>query len=73
MDVLDSFSNIKIIFTAPNADTDGRVIKQMIEDFTAPSKQQQIKGPEHYARHTKPQFSKSNESTILNLFYRLGI
>ena len=48
-------------------------LKQMIEDFTAPSKQQQIKGPEHYARHTKPQFSKSNESTILNLFYRLGI
>ena len=40
--VLDSFSNIKIIFTAPNADTDGRIIKQMIEDFVLEHKERSI-------------------------------
>ncbi|MBZ0156712.1 MAG: UDP-N-acetylglucosamine 2-epimerase [Alphaproteobacteria bacterium] len=32
---LDYFKNVKIIFTKPNADTDGRVICQMIDDYVA--------------------------------------
>ena len=33
LDVLDSLKDTKIIFTVPNADTDGRIIIEMIDDF----------------------------------------
>jgi GDP/UDP-N,N'-diacetylbacillosamine 2-epimerase (hydrolysing) len=33
LDVLDKLEDIKLIFTEPNADTEGRIIKQMIADF----------------------------------------
>jgi GDP/UDP-N,N'-diacetylbacillosamine 2-epimerase (hydrolysing) len=35
LDVLDKLEDIKLIFTEPNADTEGRVIKQMIADFVS--------------------------------------
>lgn len=33
LDALDYFEDIKIIFTLPNSDTDGRIIIKMIEDY----------------------------------------
>ena len=33
LNALDTLKNTKIIFTAPNADTDGRIIKRMIDKF----------------------------------------
>ena len=35
LDVLDKLKDIKLIFTEPNADTEGRIIKQMIADFVS--------------------------------------
>ena len=35
LDVLDKLEDIKLIFTEPNADTEGRVIKLMIADFVS--------------------------------------
>lgn len=32
---LDHFSDAKVIFTKPNADTDGRIIAQMIDDYVS--------------------------------------
>lgn len=33
LEAIDSISNLKVIFTKANADTDGRVINQMIDDY----------------------------------------
>lgn len=33
LDALDHFSEVKIIFTMPNADTNGRVLSQMIDEY----------------------------------------
>ena len=35
LDVLDDLRDIYLIFTMPNADSDGRVIKQMIDEFVS--------------------------------------
>jgi GDP/UDP-N,N'-diacetylbacillosamine 2-epimerase (hydrolysing) len=35
LDAISTFENLQIIFTKANADTDGRVINQMIDDFVA--------------------------------------
>lgn len=40
--VLDGLNDTKIIFTAPNADTDGRIIMQMIDDFVLSHKDRSI-------------------------------
>ncbi|MCM3590173.1 UDP-N-acetylglucosamine 2-epimerase [Brevibacillus borstelensis] len=39
---LDSFSDAKLIFTKPNADTDGRVISQMIDEFVSENRERAI-------------------------------
>ena len=38
LDVLDNLQDVYLIFTMPNADTDSRVIKKMIDDFVAVNK-----------------------------------
>lgn len=35
LDTLDTFNNIYLIFTLPNADSDGRIIKDMIDEFVS--------------------------------------
>jgi len=35
LEVLDYFKNIYLIFTMPNSDTDGRIIKRMIDEFVS--------------------------------------
>ena len=35
LDVLDELKDINLIFTMPNSDTDGRIIKDMIDDFVS--------------------------------------
>ena len=40
--VLDDIEDIYLIFTMPNADSDGRIIKQMIEEFVASNKEKSI-------------------------------
>lgn len=42
LDVLGGISDINIIFTMPNADSGGRIIKQMIEDFVDRHKKRSI-------------------------------
>jgi len=42
LDVMDDIKDINIIFTMPNADSDGRIIKQMIDKFVSNHKQRSI-------------------------------
>jgi GDP/UDP-N,N'-diacetylbacillosamine 2-epimerase (hydrolysing) len=42
LDVLDKSRDIYLIFTMPNADSDGRIIKQMIDKFVSNNKQRSI-------------------------------
>ena len=42
LNVLGGLNDINIIFTAPNADTDSRIIKQMINDFVLSHKNMSI-------------------------------
>jgi GDP/UDP-N,N'-diacetylbacillosamine 2-epimerase (hydrolysing) len=42
LDVLHDLENIYLIFTMPNADSDGRIIKQMIDEFVSSHKQRSI-------------------------------
>ena len=42
LDVLNDFDDTKIVFTAPNADTDDRIIKQMINDIVLSHKDRSI-------------------------------
>ena len=42
LDVLSDFNDIYLIFTMPNADSDGRIIKQMIDEFVSCNKQRSI-------------------------------
>ncbi len=42
LDALDELDDTYIIFTAPNADTDGRIIKQMINDFVLRHKDRSV-------------------------------
>ena len=35
LDVLHNLENVYLIFTMPNADSDGRIIKQMIDEFVS--------------------------------------
>ena len=35
LDILDELKDIQLIFTMPNSDTDGRIIKNMINDFVS--------------------------------------
>jgi len=42
LDVLDKLRDIYLIFTMPNADSDGRIIKQMIDKFVSNNKQRSI-------------------------------
>lgn len=38
LDAIDSLTNLHIIFTKPNADTDGRIISKMIDDYVVSHK-----------------------------------
>ena len=42
LDVLDDLKDIYIIFTMPNSDSDGRIIKQMIDEFVSSHDQRSI-------------------------------
>jgi GDP/UDP-N,N'-diacetylbacillosamine 2-epimerase (hydrolysing) len=42
LDVLDDLKNVYLIFTMPNADSDGRIIKQMIDTFVSSHEQRSI-------------------------------
>jgi GDP/UDP-N,N'-diacetylbacillosamine 2-epimerase (hydrolysing) len=42
LDVLNDLKDIYLIFTMPNADSDGRIIKQMIDEFVSIHKQRSI-------------------------------
>ena len=42
LDVLHALENVYLIFTMPNADSDGRIIKQMIDEFVSSHKQRSI-------------------------------
>jgi len=42
LDALDELKDTKFIFTSPNADTDGRVIKRMIDEFVEQRPEQAI-------------------------------
>ena len=41
-DVLDDLKDVYIIFTMPNSDSDGRIIKQMIDEFVSSHDQRSI-------------------------------
>jgi len=42
LDVINELNNIYIIFTMPNADPDGKIIKQMIDSFVANNQERSI-------------------------------
>ena len=42
LDVLQELKNVYLIFTMPNADSDGRIIKKMINEFTDNNKERSI-------------------------------
>ncbi|HCX24190.1 MAG TPA: UDP-N-acetylglucosamine 2-epimerase (hydrolyzing) [Cytophagales bacterium] len=42
LDVLDDLKDVYIIFTMPNSDSDGRIIKQMIDEFVLSHQQRSI-------------------------------
>ena len=42
LDVLDDLKDVYIIFTMPNSDSDGRIIKQMIDEFVSSHDQRSI-------------------------------
>ena len=42
LEVLDNYRDIYFIFTMPNSDTDGRVIKKMIDEFVSKNKHRSI-------------------------------
>jgi len=42
LDVLDDLKDVYIIFTMPNSDSDGRIIKQMIDEFVSSYDQRSI-------------------------------
>jgi GDP/UDP-N,N'-diacetylbacillosamine 2-epimerase (hydrolysing) len=42
LDILDDIKDVYLIFTMPNADSDGRIIKQMIDEFVSIHKQRSI-------------------------------
>ena len=42
LNVLKNLKDVQLIFTMPNADSDGRIIKQMIDEFVSSHKQRSI-------------------------------
>ena len=42
LDALDALNDVKIIFTKANADTEGRIINQMISDYVGNRKNQMV-------------------------------
>ncbi|WP_233879569.1 UDP-N-acetylglucosamine 2-epimerase [Virgibacillus halodenitrificans] len=42
LDALDQFTDLKVIFTKSNSDTDGRIINQMIDDYVMENKDRTI-------------------------------
>ena len=42
LEVLDELKDIQLIFTMPNSDTDGRIIKDMIDDFVSNHRERSI-------------------------------
>lgn len=42
LDALDTFDNLKIVFTKSNSDTDGRIINDLIDDYVSKNKEKSI-------------------------------
>ena len=42
LDALDDLKDVYLIFTMPNADSDGRIVKQMIDEFVSNNEQRSI-------------------------------